>query len=69
MRQGYITYWEGYDETGKVVSMGNHSVHVDYTQFVDEDNFLTSISQHLLKTAKELNPLVKTAVIKGLFKL
>lgn len=69
MKQGYITYYEGYNKDGVVIFNGNHTATTEYEDYVNPEKLLDSMVEYIQEAAKSKNPLVVRCVIKGLFKL
>lgn len=69
MKQGYITYYEGLDESGQTIFNGNHTCEVEYTDHVHCDELFDSAIDYMTSFAKSKNPKVVRVVIKNLFKL
>lgn len=69
MKQGYITYYEGLDESGQTIFNGNHTCEVEYTDYVHSDELFNGIIDWMTNFAQSKNPNVVRVVIKNIFKL
>ncbi|QIC52798.1 hypothetical protein AXX01_00062 [Acinetobacter phage LAPP1] len=69
MKQGYITYYEGYDEKDVAIFNGNHAVNIEYDDFIDANELFNGCIEYLLAQAQLKNSQVTRIVIKGLFRL
>lgn len=69
MMQGYVIYWEGYDENGFPIRNGNYGTDVEYSEHVAAQEFILGVMEQILTDAQLANPRVTRILIKGIFKL
>lgn len=70
MKSAYISYFEGYDATGRPIYNGNGTVTVEHgdSECIDPTELKDQHCDYLLKKSKETNSLVTRIVIKNLMK-
>lgn len=69
MKQGYITYYEGFDDAGRAIFNGNHFAEIEYDDHVDGQELLDSMVKYITNFAQSKNTQVTRVVIKNMFKL
>lgn len=71
MKASYISYYEGYDVTGKVIYNGNGSFMIEYDEVegIDPSGILTGHSASLLEDSQKDNPFIVRILIKSIARL
>lgn len=71
MKASYISCFEGYDVTGRVILAGNGSCTIEYdeNEGIDPGELLGDHCAHLLKVAQDKNTSVVRVCLKNMMRL